>query len=55
MEQELKRVFEKYQKMGWITFNEHLEPEAIYRDFGKELFAEMTVKRFLEMFYPRDL
>lgn len=54
MEKEILRVLNKMEEMQYITINEHLNREALARMF-LEIFKDMTLRRTLEIFVPKEL
>lgn len=54
LEQEILRVINKAEEMNWINVSEHLNKEALVAHF-LSVFKEMSLKRALEIFMPKEL
>ena len=55
MNKEVLRVLEYAEKMKWITINEHMDREALCRAMIDTFYKDMTVRNYIEHFYPRDI
>jgi hypothetical protein len=54
LQQEILRTINKAEEMKWITVSEHLNKEALVAVF-LDVFKEMSLKRALEIFMPKEL
>jgi len=53
MNEEILRVIKRCEEMGWITINEHLNPDALAAVFTDEL-KKMPLSTFVGIFNPFD-
>lgn len=54
MKEEILRALEDLEKRGFIKINEHLNHGAIAEMF-LNVFKDMTLRRTIEIFVPKDL
>lgn len=50
MKDEILRMFENFEKEGWITLNPQINRKIMAQVFVNDLFKGMTVRKFLEIF-----
>lgn len=54
MREQIEKAIVEWQKKGWITINEHLDPEVLSDQMIREL-QNMPLRKFVETFNPFNL